>query len=120
MDAVVAWLPFPTEQLHVTVLYDTPRVVVVPLDHRLASKESVTLDDIADEPLPRVRKSAPAWSAFWRIDPRLDQDIVTSSLHSADSLLTLEPCCQAADLPGLHPAGADLLIRACGGKRYRW
>ena len=60
MDAVVARLPFPTDQLHVTVLYDTPRVVmvrpqasttaVVALDHRLAGKESVTLDDIADEP----------------------------------------------------------------------
>jgi DNA-binding transcriptional LysR family regulator len=56
----------------VTVLYDEPRVLVVPLDHRLAGKESVTLDDIADEPLPRVRQSDPAWSAFWRIDPRPD------------------------------------------------
>ena len=72
VDAVVARLPFPTDQLHVTVLYDTPRVVVVPLDHRLAGKESITLDDIADEPLPRVRKSDLAWSAFWRIDPRPD------------------------------------------------
>jgi DNA-binding transcriptional LysR family regulator len=72
VDAVVARLPFPTDQLHVTILYDEPRVLVVPLDHRLAGKESVTLDDIADEPLPRVRHSDPAWSAFWRIDPRPD------------------------------------------------
>jgi DNA-binding transcriptional LysR family regulator len=72
VDAVVTRLPFPTDQLHVTVLYDEPRVVVVPLDHRLAGKESVTLDDIADEPLPRVRQSDPVWSAFWRIDPRPD------------------------------------------------
>jgi DNA-binding transcriptional LysR family regulator len=72
VDAVLARLPFPTDQLHVTVLYDEPRVLVVPLDHRLAGKESVTLDDIADEPLPRVRQSDPAWSAYWRIDPRPD------------------------------------------------
>jgi DNA-binding transcriptional LysR family regulator len=72
VDAVVARLPFPTDQLHVTVLYDEPRVVVVPLDHRLAGKESVTLDDIADEPLPRIRDSDPAWSAFWRLEPRPD------------------------------------------------
>jgi hypothetical protein len=26
----------------------------------------------ADEPLPRVRQSDPAWSAFWRIEPRPD------------------------------------------------
>ncbi|MFF4347302.1 LysR substrate-binding domain-containing protein [Streptomyces sp. NPDC001530] len=72
VDAVVARLPFPTDQLHVEILYDEPRVLVVPLDHRLAGKESVTLDDIADEPLPRVPGADPAWSAFWRIEPRPD------------------------------------------------
>jgi len=56
----------------VTVLYDEPRVLVVPLTHRLAGKESITLDDIADEPMPRIRDSDPAWSAFWRVDPRPD------------------------------------------------
>jgi len=70
VDAAVARLPFPTGQLDVTILYDEPRVLVVPLDHRLAGKESVTLDDIADEPLPRSLD--PAWNAFWRIDPRPD------------------------------------------------
>jgi DNA-binding transcriptional LysR family regulator len=72
VDAVVARLPFPPDGLDLTVLYEEPRVVVVPLDHRLAGKESVTVDDIADEPLPRVKRSDPAWSAFWRIDPRPD------------------------------------------------
>jgi DNA-binding transcriptional LysR family regulator len=72
VDAVLARLPFPTDGLHVTVLYDEPRVVIVPRFHRLAGKESVTLDDIADEPLPKVRNPDPVWSAFWRIDPRPD------------------------------------------------
>jgi DNA-binding transcriptional LysR family regulator len=70
VDAVVTRLPFPTDQLHRTLLYDEPRVLLVPVDHRLAGKESVTLDDIADEPLLRVHD--PAWNAFWRIDPRPD------------------------------------------------
>ncbi len=68
VDAVVARLPFRTDRLSVTVLYDEPRVLLVRRDHRLAGKESVTLDDIADEPLPRLPD--PAWNAFWRIDPR--------------------------------------------------
>lgn len=72
VDALVTRLPFPTDQLHVTVLYAEPRVVAIPIDHRLAGRESVTLDDIADEPMPRLRHSDPAWSAFWRIDPRPD------------------------------------------------
>jgi DNA-binding transcriptional LysR family regulator len=72
VDAVVGRLPFPTDRLHVTVLYDEQRVVIMSPDHRLAGKEQLTLDDIADEPLPRLRESDPAWSAYWRIDPRPD------------------------------------------------
>jgi len=71
VDAVVTRLPFPTDKLDVSVLYDEPRVLLVPLDHRLAGKESVTLDDIADEPLPRLAAD-PAWNAYWRVDPRPD------------------------------------------------
>ncbi|MFC4054861.1 LysR family transcriptional regulator [Actinomadura syzygii] len=71
VDALVTRLPFPTDGLRVTVLYDEPRALLVPLDHRLAGKESVGLDDIADEPLPRLPADA-AWNAYWRIDPRPD------------------------------------------------
>ncbi|WP_128376832.1 LysR family transcriptional regulator [Streptomyces cavernae] len=70
VDAVVTRLPFPTGQLHVAVLYDEPRVLLVPVDHRLAGKESVTLDDIADEPMPKF--SDADFNAYWRVDPRPD------------------------------------------------
>ena len=70
VDAVVTRLPLATDGLHVTILYDEPRLLLVPLDHRLAGKESVTLDDIAAEPIPRM--ADPAWNAHWRIDPRPD------------------------------------------------
>ncbi|MFD7668503.1 LysR family transcriptional regulator [Streptomyces sp. NPDC059788] len=72
VDALVARAPFPTDRLHVSVLYDEPRVLLVPVGHRLAGKESVTLDDIADEPLPRLRQADAAWNAYWRVDPRPD------------------------------------------------
>ncbi|HEX8006476.1 MAG TPA: LysR family transcriptional regulator [Trebonia sp.] len=70
VDAAVTRLPLRTDGLHVTILYDEPRALLVPLDHRLAGKESVTLDDIAGEPIPRLPD--PAWNAYWRIDPRPD------------------------------------------------
>jgi DNA-binding transcriptional LysR family regulator len=70
VDAVVTRLPMRTDGLHVTILYDEPRLLLVPADHRLAGKESVTLDDIADEPIPRLPD--PAWNAYWRVDPRPD------------------------------------------------
>jgi DNA-binding transcriptional LysR family regulator len=70
VDAAVTRLPIRTDGLHVAILYDEPRLLLVPLDHRLAGKESVTLGDIADEPIPRLPD--PAWNAYWRIDPRPD------------------------------------------------
>ena len=72
VDAVVCALPFSTDQLHVTILYDEPRVLLVAVDHRLAGRQSVTIDDIADEPIPKRRDCDPAWNDFWRIDPRPD------------------------------------------------
>jgi DNA-binding transcriptional LysR family regulator len=69
---VVCTVPFSTDQLHVTILYDEPRVVLLPIDHRLAGRQSVTIDDIADEPIPKFRHCDPAWNDFWRIDPRPD------------------------------------------------
>lgn len=70
VDAAVTRLPLPTDQLHVTVLYEEPRLLLVSRDHRLAGRPSVTLDDIADEPMPQVADAG--WNAFWRIDPRPD------------------------------------------------
>lgn len=70
VDAVVTRLPLATDGLHVTILYDEPRLLMVSADHRLAGKESVTLDDIAGEPIPKMPD--PAWNAYWRIDPRPD------------------------------------------------
>jgi DNA-binding transcriptional LysR family regulator len=53
VDVVVTRFLFTADDLDITVLYDEPRVLLVPLGHRLAGKESVTLADFADEPLPR-------------------------------------------------------------------
>jgi DNA-binding transcriptional LysR family regulator len=70
VDAVVTRLPLRTDGLHVAILYDEPRLLMVPVDHRLAGKESATLDDIADEPIPKLPDAS--WNAYWRIDPRPD------------------------------------------------
>ena len=70
VDVVVGRAPFGAEGLELEVLGEQPRVLVVPLDHRLAGKEQVSLDDFAHEPL--VRSPDPVRDAFWRIDPRPD------------------------------------------------
>ncbi|WP_406127232.1 LysR family transcriptional regulator [Streptomyces sp. NBC_00989] len=70
VHVVVGRLPFATEGLSVSVLYEEPRVLLMPVGHRLAGKEYVTLDDIADEPVPRFPDEE--FNAFWRVDPRPD------------------------------------------------
>jgi DNA-binding transcriptional LysR family regulator len=70
VDAVVSRMPFATEGLQITALYDEPRVLLLPREHRLAGKEAVTFDDIAHEPLPKAED--PLWDSFWRVDPRPD------------------------------------------------
>lgn len=132
VDAAVARLPFATDKLHVTVLYDEPRVVIVPLDHRLAGKEHVTLDDIADEPLPRLRESDPVWSAYWRIDPRPDGrpapdgpmidaledkfELVAAgqavAIAAGTGITALRPDLTAIPLEGVDPAHTVLATRA--------
>lgn len=69
-DVVIARAPLVEEQLDVVVLFEVPRVLVVPVAHRLAGRASVTLADFEDEPL--VRFPEEWWNTFWRIDPRPD------------------------------------------------
>ncbi|GGL92631.1 hypothetical protein GCM10010129_40460 [Streptomyces fumigatiscleroticus] len=74
VDALVARtpLPIPDDELDVTVLYDEPRFLLVPASHHLAGKESVTLDDLTDEPFVACAGMAASWTGFWRLDPRPD------------------------------------------------
>lgn len=74
VDVVVTRFLFIAEGLDITVLYDEPRVLLVPLGHRLAGRDSVTLADFADEPLPRFTgadriganpPATPTWAPWW-------------------------------------------------------
>jgi DNA-binding transcriptional LysR family regulator len=107
VDAAVTRLPIRTDGLHVTILYDEPRLLLVSLDHRLAGKESVTLDDIAGEPIPRFPD--PVWNAYWRIDPRPDgspapDGPLVEALEDKNELIAAGQA--VAIIPGGHPTGS--------------
>lgn len=70
VDAVVTRLPLDDTDLHLTPLYDEPRVLLVGEDHPLAGRTSVSVHELGTDPMPRVEDQA--WNAFWRIDPRPD------------------------------------------------
>jgi DNA-binding transcriptional LysR family regulator len=74
VDALVVRTPLPIsgDGLDVTVLYDEPRALLVPVFHRLAGKESVTSDDFADEAFVACAGMAALWTDFWRLAPRPD------------------------------------------------
>ncbi|GAA2208640.1 LysR substrate-binding domain-containing protein [Nonomuraea monospora] len=74
VDVLVARtpLPIPDDGLSATVLYDEPRVLLVPAGHRLAGKESVRPDDFEGDPLVACAGVAPSWAHFWRLEPRED------------------------------------------------
>lgn len=103
VDAVVARLPFATDQLHVTVLHSEPRLLLLPVGHRLAGRESVTLDDIADEPTPSLPD--PAWNAFWRVDPRPDGSRAPEG-PQADTLEDKLELVAAGQAVSIAPAGS--------------
>jgi DNA-binding transcriptional LysR family regulator len=60
----VAWIRTPLQEpgLRVVSLFDDAEMIALPVDHRLAAKTSVTLSDLADEPLLRY-DSAPVHGA---------------------------------------------------------
>lgn len=72
IDALVTRKPFtlPADRLRVTVLYEEPRVLVVPATHRLVGKEHVSLDDVADEEFIPCTQSAALWTAPRPPEPR--------------------------------------------------
>ncbi|WP_433360227.1 LysR family transcriptional regulator [Actinoplanes sp. CA-142083] len=89
VDAAVCRLPLVADGLDVTVLYAEPRVLLIPVSHRLAGKESVTLDDIAGEPLPRMAAD-PAWNDFWRAGSMATGPVLTSLEDKAELIASGE------------------------------
>jgi DNA-binding transcriptional LysR family regulator len=64
--ADVSYVRLPADQsgLKVTVLFDEPRVVVLPVGHRLAGKPELHLADLAGETLLQPSDAVPEWRAL--------------------------------------------------------
>ncbi|MCA1221745.1 LysR family transcriptional regulator [Streptomyces sp. 8L] len=112
VDALVARspLPFPADRLRLTELHTEPRVLVVPKDHRLAARESVTIDDLGGEPLPECQDAVPGWSGFARLEPRPDGVPAPSAPAGYESF---------EDKLDLVAEARSVLILAAGDRRPR-
>ncbi len=95
VDAVVCYGPVPTG-IRTLALGTEPRFVCLPDSHPLATRESVSLSELAGLPVigfsPHVDRE---WRQFWAADPRPDGTPVRYTHHAAT---TLESCVSHAGL----------------------
>jgi DNA-binding transcriptional LysR family regulator len=60
-DVSVVRLPIDQQDLSVRPLFDEPRVVVLPVDHRLSGKETLAISDLAGDHLLQDPDAVPEW-----------------------------------------------------------
>jgi DNA-binding transcriptional LysR family regulator len=69
IDVAILNPPVDTPEIDVDVLFEEPRVAMVPSTHPLASARSAGVADLLDEPFALAAPGAPAaWRAFWSVD----------------------------------------------------
>jgi DNA-binding transcriptional LysR family regulator len=61
VDVSIVRLPIDQEGLSIRPLFEEPRVVMLPADHRLAGKPSLRIADLADEHLLQDPAAVPEW-----------------------------------------------------------
>jgi DNA-binding transcriptional LysR family regulator len=64
-DAAFVWLPLPQPPYRWVTIASEPRLVALPASHRLASRDSVRLADLLDEPFLALPASAGPLRDFW-------------------------------------------------------
>jgi DNA-binding transcriptional LysR family regulator len=66
-DVALAWLPFHDEGLDHEVLYEDPRVAVLPAGHRLAKRKQLKVADLLDEPFGWIEDLDCLAREFWTL-----------------------------------------------------
>ncbi|WP_330177125.1 LysR substrate-binding domain-containing protein [Streptomyces sp. NBC_01498] len=89
VDVVVLYLPVPAG-VEVEPLAVERRVIAVSETHPFATRDRVTLADLADQAVVSVSQAVPEeWRSFWAVDPRPDGTRVTFTDDEASNLEAL-------------------------------
>jgi DNA-binding transcriptional LysR family regulator len=69
-DVGFVHLPVTEQGLELMPVRREPRVVLLPASHPRAAQETVTIAELADDPVIRQGGADPTWEAFHNVDPR--------------------------------------------------
>jgi DNA-binding transcriptional LysR family regulator len=86
VDVSIVRLPIDQQGLSVRRLFDEPRVVMLPADHRLAGKQSVQIGDLADDHLLQDPDAVPEWRDI-AVELREGRARPVPSFHSIEEKL---------------------------------
>lgn len=119
VDALVARLPlpFPADGVRVSVLYDEPRVAVLPSSHPLAGRDSLTAGDLAGENLVACTSTPTMWSRPPKPEDSFEDklELVASGavavLPAGDRRSTLHPGVATIPITGIEPCRVVAVTR---------
>jgi DNA-binding transcriptional LysR family regulator len=72
VDLALVHLPIDDEGLELEPLHTEPRFAILAADHPLADRDSVGIEELADDPVILHHGATAAWEAFHNFDPRPD------------------------------------------------
>jgi len=72
VDVAFVWLPLPVKGIEIAQLMSEPRYVGVARDHRFATREHLTIDELRDEPVVTARSVPAEIARWWSAIPRPD------------------------------------------------
>jgi DNA-binding transcriptional LysR family regulator len=120
VDALVTRLPLPlpADDFRVDVLYDEPRVAVLPASHPLAGAGTLTAADLAGENLVACRSTPTMWSRPPRPEDSFEDklELIASGavavLPAGDRRSTLHPAVATIPVTGIEPCRVVAVTRA--------
>ncbi|WP_321890103.1 MULTISPECIES: LysR family transcriptional regulator [Paraburkholderia] len=71
VDAALLRLPIDDDRLAIDVMYDEPRVAVIPADHPMADASLLEVSDLFGQPFAVAAAGAPSeWASYWCLEPQ--------------------------------------------------
>jgi DNA-binding transcriptional LysR family regulator len=69
-DVAFVWLPADLTGLRSEIVASEPRLAGLSVEHRLATRSSLSVDELTDEPIMWTRRAPRYWVDWWAVNPR--------------------------------------------------